>query len=98
MPSTRIVLRPLHELQVRDQGDLVLEGRLAARERGVPADAELGPVDGRLELDAEADAAERVVLRGRDRPAGLERLGVALHRQLAADGEVVTGAADVAGL
>src|SRR3954453_7586655 len=95
MPRTRMLLRPLHELQVGDQRDLVPEGRLTAGERVVPVDPELGPVDGGLELDTEAHVPERVVLRFGDRAADLDGLRVALHRQLAGDADVVAGAADV---
>src|SRR3954466_6218913 len=95
MPRTRIVLRRLHELQVGDQGDLVLERRLTAGERVVPADPERGAVDRRLELDAEANVAERVVLGVADGAADLDGLGVALHRQLAGDAEIVAGPVDV---
>src|SRR3954471_21167729 len=95
MPRTRIELRLLRQLQVGDDRDLVGESRLATRQRVVPADAELVAVDLRLELQAEALAAERIRERVRDDAGDLDGLGVALDRDLAVDRQLVAVAADV---
>src|SRR3954463_16455242 len=80
IPRTRIELGVLRQLQLRDDRDLVREGRLAARERVVPAGAELVPVDLRLELQAEAGAAVGIVDRVGDDAGDLDGLCVALDR------------------
>src|SRR4051812_28965677 len=98
MPRTRIGLGLLRELQVDDDRDLVREGRLAARKRVVPAHAELGAVDLRLSLEAEAGAAKRIVERVGDDAGDLDGLGVALDRDLAVDLELVAVALDALGL
>src|SRR4051812_2943702 len=91
MPRTRMCLRLqwADELQLREDRDLVGECLVAARERVVPAHAERGAVDGRLELDAEALVAVRVCTRFGDDALDLGVLGVALDRDLTGDGEVV---------
>src|SRR3954447_18855756 len=89
MPRTRIELGLLRQLQVDDDRDVVRQGRLAARERVVPADAELRAVDLRLGLEAEARAAVRVVDRVGDDAGDLDGLGVALDRDLAVDRDLV---------
>src|SRR4051794_3287773 len=94
MPRARIGLGLLRELQVDDDRDFVREGRLAARKRVVPAHAELGAVDLRLSLEAEAGAAERIVERVGDDAGDLDGLGVALDRDLAVDLELVAVAGD----
>src|SRR5215216_4893446 len=94
MPRTRIDLRLLRELQLDDDRDLVGEGRLTARQRVVPADAELVAVDLRLGLQAEARAAVRVVDRVGDDAGDLDGLGVALDRDLAVDLDAVAVAVD----
>src|SRR3954451_9181568 len=91
MPRTRIgLLALLRQLQVGDDRDLVRQGRLAARERVVPADAELRAVDLGLELQTQAGAAERIVERLREDTLDLDGLGVALDRDLAVDLDLVT--------
>src|SRR4051812_31013461 len=94
MPRTRIELCLLRQLQVGDDLDLVGEGRLAARQRVVPADAELRAVNLGLELQAEAGAAERIVESVDDRADDLDRLAVTLDRDLAVDLQVVAIAID----
>src|SRR3954454_13553306 len=94
MPRTRIELRLLRQLQVDDDRDVVRQSRLAARERVVPADAELRTVDLRLSLQAEAGAAVRVVDRVRDDAGDLDGLGVALDRDLAVDRDLVAVTVD----
>src|SRR4051812_12147198 len=89
MPRTRIELRLLRELQLDDDRDLVGEGRLTARQRVVPVDAELVAVDLGLSLEAEAGAAVRVVDRVGDDAGDLDGLGVALDRDLAVDLDAV---------
>jgi len=80
-----MVLGLLRELQVDDDRDLVRESRLAARERVVPADAELVAVDLGLELEAEALAAVRIGDRVGDDAGDLDALAVALDRDLTVD-------------
>src|SRR3954447_15204216 len=96
MPSTRI--RSLDKLQVDDDRDLVGQRGVAARERVVPVEPEAGAVDLGLELEPEALAAVGVGSRIVDVTDDLDRLGVALQRQLAGHREVVAGAADLARL
>src|SRR5437868_12842820 len=90
MPRTRIELRLLRQLQVDDDRDLVRQGRLAARERVVPTDAELRAVDLGLELQAQAGAAERVGERLGVDAGDLDGLRVALDRDLTVDLDLVT--------
>src|SRR3954447_15186935 len=94
MPRTRIELGLLRQLQVDDDRDVVREGRLAARERVVPADTELGAVNLGLSLQAEAGAAVRVVDRVGDDAGDLDGLGVALDRDLAVDLDLVAVTGD----
>src|SRR3954453_14120959 len=89
IPRTRIELRLLRQLQVGDDLDLVREGRLAARQGVVPADAELVAVDSCLELQAQAGSAERVVERLGVDAGDLDGLGVGLDRDLTVDLELV---------
>src|SRR6185503_9179763 len=63
MPRTFSMSLRLHQVQLGGQRDVVRERRLAVRERVVPVNAELRPVDRRLELQPEARAAERIPCR-----------------------------------
>src|SRR5437870_12729773 len=89
-----IALRRLEELKLGDELDLVREGRLAGRERVVPVDPERGAVDRSLELEAEALVPVGIGDRVADRARELDRMGLALDRDLAVDGDLVAGALD----
>src|SRR4051794_13194418 len=94
MPRTCIELRLLRELHVGEDRDLVRQGRLTARQRVVPADAELVALDLRLELQAEARAAVGILERVGDDAGDLDGLGVALDRDLTVDLQLVAVALD----
>src|SRR3954470_11565467 len=94
MPRT-LTLGLLRQLQVDDDRHVVGQRRVTARKRVVPVEAEPGPVDGGLQLEAEALAAIGVGGRIADMALDLDRLGVPLEGQLAGDGQVVARTADV---
>src|SRR5438128_11638781 len=81
----------LHEEELGYEGDLVRECGLAARQRQVPAHAEGGAVE--LRLEPEAEPLAPVGIRQRlGRAAGqLDRLRHALDRDLAANRQLVAG-------
>src|SRR5206468_3597846 len=83
-------LRLLHEIELGSELDLVGQRRLPVGERHVPVEAELGPVDRRLELEDDALASVGVGDRPGDRARQLDRLLDALDRddvaELAAEG------------
>src|ERR1700675_1917117 len=88
----------LHELQLGENGDVVRKRRLTAWERVVPVDPEVGAVDLRGQVEADALVAVRIRDRRGHRPGHCNRLGDAPDRQLAVDRDlVVTVEADVLG-
>src|SRR5829696_2946126 len=98
MPRMRIVapcLGGLHELELGRKGHVVRECGLARRKRVVPGQAELRPVDRRLELHAEALTAEGICDRIADGAAELHRLRMPLQRELAVDRHLVARALDL---
>src|SRR3954453_13376528 len=94
MPRT-LTLGLLSQLQVDDDRHVVGQRRVAARERVVPVEAELGPVHRGLQLETEALAAVRIGGRVCDAALDLDGLGVALEGQLAGNREVVARPAGV---
>src|SRR5712691_10646674 len=96
MPRTFIrPLRLLGEEELGDELDLVRERAVPIRERHVPVDAEGRAVDGRLELEADAAPARRVLDRVGDRPRQDDGLSDALDRELTGDRDLVARAADI---
>src|SRR5206468_888022 len=89
-----IVLR-LHQVELARQRDVVRQRGLARRQRVVPVDPELRPVDRALELEADALLAVRIGDRVDDRALQLDGLRLALDRQVAIDRDVAAGAGDV---
>src|SRR3954447_23188855 len=102
MPRTRMALRllgvGLRQLELDDQRHVVREREAALRERGVPVEAELRAIDHRLEVDADLGRAGDVLVRADERAAALNRVRVALDRQLAVDHQLVALDAHVARL
>src|ERR687885_632831 len=82
-------LRLLHEEELGDEGDLVRERRLAARERQVPVEPEGGAVELRLEREAEAVASVGVGQRLGRAAGQLDRERHALDRDLAANRQLL---------
>src|SRR5439155_2238913 len=87
-------LRLLGEEELGDELDLVRERAVPVRERHVPVDAESRAVDGRLDPQADAASARRVLDRVGDGPGQDEGLRDALDRELTADRDLVARAAD----
>src|SRR2546430_3665480 len=89
MPRIRVtvlaVVSGLDELQLGEDGDVVRERRLAAREWVVPVDPEVRAVDLRGQVEADALGPVRIGHRRGHRPGHCDRLGDALDRQLAVD-------------
>src|SRR2546421_2521049 len=89
MPRIRVtvlaVVSGLDELQLGEDGDVVRERRLAAREWVVPVDPEVRAVDLRGQVEADALGPVRIGHRRGHLPGHCDRLGDALDRQLAVD-------------
>src|SRR4029079_11331936 len=85
---TFTALRRLREDQVGDDGHVVGKSRLAARERGVPLEAERRAVDGRAQDETDALPAVRVGQRAAERAARLDRMRDATDRELAGDDDL----------
>src|SRR3954464_2428507 len=101
MPRTRILLRLLallRQLELDDQRHVVREREPALGERGVPLESELRAIDHRLEVDADLGRAGDVLVRADERAAALNRVRIALDRQLAVDHQLVALDAHVARL
>src|SRR6266704_3602359 len=102
MPRIRVtvlaVVSGLDELQLGEDGDVVRERRLAAREWVVPVDPEVRAVDLRGQVEADALGPVRIGHRRGHRPGDCDRLGDALDRQLAIDRDLAVAVeADVLG-
>src|SRR6266487_4361187 len=102
MPRIRVtvlaVVSGLDELQLGEDGDVVRERRLAAREWVVPVDPEVRAVDLRGQVEADALGPVRIGHRRGHRPGHCDPPGDALDRQLAVDRDLaVTVETDVVG-
>lgn len=78
---------PLNELEL--ELDVVGDCETALGKGRVPVQAELCPIDDRLEYDAELDRIAECHGWAIDCPTSLDRAGIALDRQLAIDDQVV---------
>src|SRR3954468_6962556 len=97
MPRTRMALGP-RQLELDDEGHVVREREAALGKRSVPLEAELRAIDHGLEVDADLGVAGDVLVRADERAAALDRVRVALDRQLTVDHELVALDAQVARL
>src|SRR3954469_14598366 len=100
MPRTRILLGllGLRELELDDQRHVVRQRVPALGERSVPVEAELRAIDHRLEVDADLGVARDVLVRSDERATALDRVRVALDRELTVDHQLVALDAHVARL